>query len=129
MNKAILIINIYIENSCMDEKIKIGQFRGDGLLISTPMGSLCKSLSLNGPLMDRNMQLILITPICPLTMKFRPLCLPATTNIFLDIDESCRTEEADIYIDENSKYAKLKKGELLSIKLSKFTTRLVSTLI
>lgn len=99
MKKSILILNIYIENSCMEEKIKIGQFRGDGLLVSTPMGSICKSLALNGPLMDRTMQLILITPICPLTMKFRHLCLSAQSKIFIDIDESCRSEEAEIYID------------------------------
>lgn len=92
MQKSILILNIYIENKCLEEKIKIGQFRGDGLLISTPMGSLCKSLALNGPLMDRTMDMILITPICPLTMKFRPLFLPPATTIFLEIDESCRAD-------------------------------------
>ena len=83
MNQAVVIINIYIENSCEKEIIKIGQFKGDGLLISTPMGSFCKSLTFNGPLMDRNMENIMITPICPLSMKFRPLCLPASTTIFL----------------------------------------------
>jgi len=83
MNQAVVVINIYIENSCEKEIIKIGQFKGDGLLISTPLGSFCKSLTFNGPLMDRNMENILITPICPLSMKFRPLCLPASTTIFL----------------------------------------------
>ena len=76
MNQAIVILNIYIENSCEHENIKIGTFRGDGLLISTPLGSFAKSMSFNGPLMSRNMQNIMITPICPLSMKFRPLCLP-----------------------------------------------------
>lgn len=83
MNQSILILNIFLQNSCDEEKIKIGEFRGDGLLISTPMGSYCKSLSLNGPLMDRTMENIMITPICPLSMKFRPLCLPASSIIFI----------------------------------------------
>ena len=99
MNQTVTILNIYIENSCEHEVIKIGQFRGDGLLISTPLGSFCKSLSLNGPLMDRSMENIMITPICPLSMKFRPLCLPASTTILIELDETCRTEEVDVYID------------------------------
>ncbi len=82
MNQAILILNIYLEteHGC---KIKIGQFKGDGLLISTPTGSYCKSLSLNGPLMCKTMESIMITPICPLSMKFRPICLPLSTKIFI----------------------------------------------
>lgn len=82
MDQPIVILNIFleIENSC---KLKIGQFRGDGILISTPMGSYCKSMSLNGPLMCKTMENILITPICPLSMKFRPICLPANSIIFI----------------------------------------------
>jgi len=129
MNQSILILNIYIENSCDLEKIRIGQFKGDGLLISTPLGSYCKSLSLNGPLMDRTMENIFITPICPLSMKFRPICLPAKTKIYIELDSNCRTEKAEIYIDENSHHVPLHKGEFLRVRMSKFKTRMVSNLI
>lgn len=100
MDQPILILNIFLEND-QKCKIKIGQLRGDGLLVSTPMGSYCKSLNLNGPLMCKTMESIMITPICPLSMKFRPLCLPATARIFLEIDSSCRTNFANIFFDEN----------------------------
>lgn len=129
MNQSVLVLNIYIENSCDKEKIKIGQFRGDGLLISTPMGSACKSLCLNGPLMDRTMENIMITPICPLSMKFRPLCLPAKTRIFIELDPSSRTDAAEIYIDENSRHVQLHKGQLLRVRTSLFRTRVISNLI
>lgn len=98
-NQNVLILNLYILNKCDNQKIKIGTFKGDGLLISTPLGTVCKSMTLNGPLMNRNMQNILVTPICPLSMKFRTLCLPAETHLYLQLDESCRTNIAEIYVD------------------------------
>ena len=129
MNQAVVVINIYIENSCENERIKIGQFKGDGLLISTPLGSFCKSMSFNGALMSRTMENITITPICPLSMKFRPLCLPASTTIFLEIDKSSRSESVDMFVDENSQQWQLKKDQLLRIRMSKFKTRVISNLV
>jgi len=99
MNQGILILNLYLQNSCSKEKIKISQFRGDGLLLSTPIGSYCKSMALNGPLMERSMENIMITAMCPLSMKFRTLCLPASCLIFITIDNNCRSDTAEIYID------------------------------
>jgi len=99
MNQNVLILNLYILNKCEKEKIKIGTFKGDGLLISTPMGTVCKSLSLNGPIMNRTMENIIVTPICPLSMKFRTLCLPADTHLYIELDEQCRTNRAEIYVD------------------------------
>jgi len=51
MDRAVVVLNIYLKDNCSKDKIKIGQFRGDGLLISTPLGSYRKSMNLNGPLM------------------------------------------------------------------------------
>ena len=48
-------INMYLINKCTNEQIKIGQMCGDGLLISTPIGSMCKSMNLNGPIMHKEM--------------------------------------------------------------------------
>ena len=55
MDQSIVILNLYMEDSCDHTKIKIGTFKGDGLLISTPLGSYCKSLSLNGPVLDKTL--------------------------------------------------------------------------
>ena len=124
-----LALNLYILNTCEQEKIKIGSFKGDGLLISTPMGTVCKSLSLNGPLMNRNMQNILVTPICPLSMKFRTLCLPAETHLYIELDESSRTNRAEIYVDECNRDMHLAKGEWMRVKMSAFTTKMVSSVL
>ena len=75
------------------------------------------------------MENITITPICPLSMKFRPLCLPAETTMFLELDKTSRSESVDVYMDEGSRQAVLKKGEFMRIRMSKYKSKIISNLI
>ncbi len=49
------------------------RFSGDGLILSTPIGSTGHSLSAGGPILDQELQAFLITPICPHTLTSRPV--------------------------------------------------------
>lgn len=48
-------------------------YSGDGVIISTPVGSTAHSLSAGGPILRQDMRAFLITPICPHTLTIRPL--------------------------------------------------------
>jgi NAD+ kinase len=48
-------------------------FTGDGLIISTPIGSTAHSLSAGGPILSQELPAFVITPICPHTLTYRPL--------------------------------------------------------
>jgi NAD+ kinase len=51
----------------------VTNYAGDGLIISTPIGSTAHSLSAGGPILGQDLEAFVITPLCPHTLTHRPL--------------------------------------------------------
>jgi NAD+ kinase len=51
----------------------------DGLIISTPTGSTAYNLSAGGPILAGSMEAMVITPICPHSLSFRPIVINANS--------------------------------------------------
>jgi NAD+ kinase len=51
----------------------VATFSGDGLILSTPIGSTAHSLSAGGPILHQDLAAFVITPICAHTLTYRPL--------------------------------------------------------
>lgn len=52
---------------------------GDGLIVSTPNGSTAYNLSAGGPILAGTMEAMVITPICPHSLSFRPIVIDAAS--------------------------------------------------
>jgi NAD+ kinase len=62
----------------------VGNFKSDGLIISTPTGSTAYSLAAGGPVVYPIVSAFVITPICPHTLTHRPLVIRDTSTIDVD---------------------------------------------
>jgi NAD+ kinase len=53
--------------------VQVSRFGGDGLIISTPIGSTAHNLSAGGPILGQELDAFVITPICPHSLTLRPI--------------------------------------------------------
>lgn len=64
---------------------QIGQYSADGIILATATGSTAYSLSAGGPILVPTMEGIIATPISPHTLAVRPVVLPPTTRITVEL--------------------------------------------
>jgi NAD+ kinase len=61
----------------------VATFNGDGLIVSTPIGSTAHNLAAGGPILQQELPAVAITPICPHALTFRPLVESADSEFVL----------------------------------------------
>ncbi|MEO7146068.1 MAG: NAD(+)/NADH kinase [Bryobacteraceae bacterium] len=72
----------------------VSTFRADGLIVATPTGSTAYSLSAGGPIVLPHVACLCLTPVCPHTLTYRPVIVPATSII----EVRCLSEDATAYL-------------------------------
>jgi NADH kinase len=87
------VVEVFVGGRFLTEAV------GDGMIVSTPTGSTAYSLSSGGSIIHPLVPSILLTPVCPRSLSFRPLVLPAGTPITLKLSDKNRGRELEVSID------------------------------
>ncbi|KAH8815269.1 NAD kinase associated with ferric reductase [Xylogone sp. PMI_703] len=92
--------------------------QADGCIFSTPTGSTAYSLSAGGSLVHPDIPAILLTPICPHTLSFRPMVLSDTLLLRVSIPRNSR---ATAYCAFDGKgRVELRQGDHVTIAASQY---------
>jgi NAD+ kinase len=100
----------------------VGDYRADGIIITTPTGSTAYSLSCSGPIIAPSAKVICVTPISPHTLTLRPLVIPDNNCI------SCNITEAGggaILVADGETVTTLDVNDTVKISLSEARVKLI----
>lgn len=93
----------------------------DGLIVSTPTGSTGYSLSCGGPVIMPEADSLILTPIAPHNLNARPLVIPDSTEITLQVSG----REKNFLVSLDSRIATLSSRTTVIIKKADFTISMV----
>lgn len=100
------------------------QYRADGLVVSTPVGSTAYSLSLGGPIISQSLRALVVTPVAPHSLTNRPIVLPGDAAITLEV--MTRSDEIAMVVDGQER-VDLSVGDAIEVTAAAKGLRLVTT--
>lgn len=92
--------------------------QADGCIISTPTGSTAYSLSAGGPLTHPSIPGILLTPICPHTLSFRPMVLSDTLLLRICVPRSSRSTAYASF--DGKGRVELRRGDYVQVEAGRY---------
>jgi NAD+ kinase len=107
----------------IDDK-EISMTKADGFIISTPTGSTAYSLSAGGPIIQPYIPAIIITPICPHTLSFRPMVISSESAVKIQL----LTGGEEVYLTiDGQRGSRMKKNDTVEVHCSDLELRLISS--
>ena len=85
----------------------------DGMIVSTPTGSTAYNLSAGGPILSANLSAMVIAPLCPHSLSFRPIVIKADNRLQI---ECVRMNEQTTLLLDGQVTHKLKVDDVINIQ-------------
>jgi NAD+ kinase len=102
---------------------QVTRYRGDGMIVATPVGSTAYSLSAGGPIVDRTDRCLLITPLASHALTYRPLVLRANRKIELEVVKARHGTALTI---DGQQTVPLREGTLVEVREAEQDLRVAS---
>jgi NAD+ kinase len=100
------------------------RYRCDGLIVATPVGSTAHNLSAGGPILRRQLQAVVISPISPHTLTYRPLVDSADTVLELTVTEP---QDSTSIVVDGRMLSRLQPGDRVRIERADITFQMLSS--
>ena len=101
----------------------VTRVKADGLIIATPTGSTAYNLAAGGPIVQPNVDALVLTPIAPHTLTNRPIVIPATSVVRVQPNMADR-DEAFVTFDGQAGF-ELQAGDEITVQRSDKPLRLI----
>ncbi|MBK8574951.1 MAG: NAD(+)/NADH kinase [Elusimicrobia bacterium] len=96
----------------------LGTYVGDGLIVATPTGSTAYSMAAGGPIVSPEIDLILLTPICPHSLSQRPVLIPPGSVVEVRLEPRHPREKLVVLVDGREPFT-LSPGEKVVLRRMK----------
>lgn len=100
------------------------EYRADGLVVSTPVGSTAYSLSLGGPILSQDLRAMVVTPIAPHSLTNRPIVLSG--NSVLGLELLSAVDEMALVLDGQERLD-LRHGDSIEVRAASNALQLVAS--
>lgn len=116
----IISLRIYVNEELVDD------YRGDGVIISTPTGSTAYNLSAGGPIITPKANVMVITPICPHSLSPRSIVVSADDTIKIGFRKSKKTQDDEaIATFDGQNVIDIGTEDKIIIKKAEYNTKLI----
>jgi len=109
----------------METDLKLGSYRSDGLIIATPTGSTAYSAAVGGPIVDPELEAMILSPICPFMLTHRPFVLPAAGTVIAEVADE--QQSGIILTLDGQVKEKIKKGDKILIEKAPYSCFLIAS--
>jgi len=121
----IIKLRVYSSEAGRTGFVKLGSYRSDGLIASTPTGSTAYSAAAGGPIVDPELEVLILSPICPFTLSNRSMVLPAGETIMIEIGEE--QQSGAILTVDGQVTEKLKVRDRVFLKKAPYHCQLIAS--
>lgn len=113
----IVYLSLFLHGEFIDHII------GDGVVVASPTGSTAYSMAAGGPIVEPDMDVMLVTPICPHSFSNRTFVASSRRNIRIVVDGN-NVNEPVVTLDGKEHYI-LHKDDTLNIVRSKRNLKII----
>ena len=134
-DRSFFALNDFYLRSCTDEISPtcsldleidgeaVDQYKGDGLIFSTPTGSTAYSMAAGGPIIHPSIDAIIVSAICPMSLASRPIVVPSESQLVIKPIRD-KKQKIKLWLDGSGVFL-MEAGDTCLIKKSNHSTSII----